>query len=224
MSTAPDRVQLFSGGLDSLCIWHLSDRPQPLYVRFGHPYEDAEIHTLHTLTAALADDGFNPRIVDGPRIGTPETMRDGWIIPHRNLTALLTAAHTYPTAYTLYIGSVADDTAPDASPRFARAATRALSYSDGRRITVHAPARRITKAELVRRFLKAHPTRSHLLHLTRSCYSGTSNHPCGTCRACVRRNIALHTNGLITGPPPPPGNPNRTPPVMRFPRILGGPW
>jgi 7-cyano-7-deazaguanine synthase in queuosine biosynthesis len=226
-SAAPQRVLLFSGGLDSLAMWFLLGKPQPLYVTLGQRYEEQERLTVARLTSAIP--GLHPTYREGPDIGGRE--RDGWLIPHRNLSLLLTAAHAFPSAHTIYLGSLADDTAPDTTRRFMRAATRALSLSDGTRIAVKAPAARLTKTQLVRRFVREH-TDDALTYarLTRSCYAATDE-PCQECRACYRRHQALYYNGILSMPM---ARPASLPPDLprnvwahdlpRFPRMIGGPW
>jgi 7-cyano-7-deazaguanine synthase in queuosine biosynthesis len=190
-----DRIQLFSGGLDSLCLWYLTGKPLPVYVRLGHAYQAAELDTLHHLAHVIPD--LAPHVIDGPRIGGTE-QRDGYI-PHRNLTLLLVAATAFPRASTFYLGCLFGEAAPDQSAQFVRAATRALSASAGADVAVRAPAQHLTKTGLVRRFLNHHPDKRELLALTRSCYE-PGDAACNRCPACFRRAVALHRNNI--GPPP----------------------
>jgi 7-cyano-7-deazaguanine synthase in queuosine biosynthesis len=189
------RVQLFSGGLDSLCLWYLTGRPEAVYVRVGAPYEKQEEQTVRRLTYAIP--GFQPRFVNGPDL-SGLVAPDGHI-PVRNLLLAATAvAHT--GAGEVILGAVLGEASPDKSRRFLKAASTALSRSEGRLVTLAAPAHRWTKTGLLRRFLAAHPDRAHLVAQTRSCYAAEEV-PCGDCQACFRRNVALWHAGLNNTPP-----------------------
>lgn len=197
-------VQLFSGGLDSLALWHLCGRPQPVYVRVGAPYEEHELDTLELLARNVP--GFTPRVVDGPRIAA-SPHPDGHI-DHRNLVLLATAA-SYTGASRLLLGALLGEASPDKSRAFLRATSRALTASERRPVRVVAPARRWTKTGLLRRFLAAHPDAAWQLAYTRSCYAPGG--PCGTCQACFRRAVALYRAGLAPERP-------------RLPARAGSPW
>lgn len=181
---------LFSAGLDSLCLWHLTGQPVPVYVRTGHRYEAAELAALAALEDATL--GLRVRVVDGPQIGPLEHPVTGHV-PHRNL-ALLTTAAAATGADRLLLGALLGEASPDKSRRFLRAASRALTASEGRKITVEAPAHRWTKTGLVRRFAAAYPDAVPTLAVTRSCYEPAGE--CGTCPACFRRQVALWRAGL----------------------------
>lgn len=193
------RVQLFSGGLDSLAIWHLMGRPTPCYVRVGAPYEAAELDTLALLQVMVP--GFDPHVVQGPPVAA-DPAADGHVL-HRNLVLLATAASA-TGADTLYLGALRGEASADKSARFLRAAGRALSASENRRVRVLAPAHRWTKAQLLRQLARQYPEAVPLLALTRSCYQPRGE--CGTCQACFRRHVALYRAGLREERPQlPPG-------------------
>lgn len=186
-------VQLFSGGLDSLCVWLLRDPPPAaVYVTTGADYETAELRTLDRLTDVV--DGLYVQVVPGPSIGSL-AARDGHV-PHRNLN-LLAAAAAHTGADRLTLGAVCGEGSPDKTGRFLRAASRVLTASEGRPVTVQAPARRMTKTQLVEACCAARGRRevADLLPFTRSCYTATRL-PCGRCQACFRRDVALYRTGL----------------------------
>lgn len=193
------RVLLFSGGLDSVAIWHLTGRPHPVYIRLGHPYEDAELHTLRVLSELVPR--LDVDVVDGPNIGWRE-FPDGHI-PHRNLVLATTAAAHFSPAE-IMVGALLGEASPDKSRRFLRATSAALTASENRPVRVWAPAARWTKAGLLRRFLAAEPRAAHIVAHTRSCYAPEGE--CGRCQACFRRSVALYHCGLTdVRPTPPPG-------------------
>lgn len=189
---------LFSGGMDSLCAWWLLHRPQAVYVRLGHPYQDDELSTLSRLSNRLPS--FRFQVVSGPHVG-PLSLADGHI-PHRNLLMAATAAAFFPDATHIYLGALWGEASPDKSRRFFRTTSTALSVSEHRRTSVLAPFRGVTKTGLVRLYLKTGGD-PDLLAVTRSCYEpGSGRYGCGRCQACLRRWVALRRNGLDCGPRP----------------------
>lgn len=190
------RVLLFSGGLDSLCLWYLTGRPACVYVRIGHAYESAELFAVGRLMRQVPD--LEVRVVDGPKVG-PLEEPDGHI-PHRNIALITAAAAFCPDADEVLLGALLGEASPDKSTRFLRRTSRALAASEARPFRVVAPGRRWTKTGLVRRFIAANPDRVDELAATRSCYSVIANGPCGSCPACFRRSVALWHAGLTDRP------------------------
>lgn len=180
---------LYSGGLDSLCLWYLTGRPVPVYVAVGAPYEDLEQQTILRMVEQVPD--FHPQFFDGPDL-SGFVAADGHI-PVRNLLLAATAV-ACTGADTVILGALLGEASPDKGRRFLKTASTALSASEGRRIRVVAPAHRWTKTGLLRRFLASRPDAVELVGLTRSCY-GADEEPCGVCQACFRRDVALwHTH------------------------------
>jgi 7-cyano-7-deazaguanine synthase in queuosine biosynthesis len=197
-------VQLFSGGLDSLCLWYLTGQPMPVYVTVGARYERHEIDTIWKLCSLIPK--LSVTVIPGPNLGFVEAA-DGHI-PHRNLLLAATASARFPSADTVLLGALRGEASPDKSPAFTRAASRVLTASENKPVRVVAPARRLTKTGLVRRFAHRFPEAVPLLQETRSCYSADSK-PCGECQACFRRNVALFHAGLAAMRPCPPATPLR---------------
>lgn len=208
-------IQLFSGGLDSLCLWYLSGQPTPVYVLLGHKYEERETETLMRLAEHIPK--FRAQLIAGPRIGQLEE-HDGHI-PHRNLLLAATAAAHFPDTDRIVLGALLGEASPDKSARFNRAVSRALSVSEHRRVRVVAPARHMTKTGLLRAFIRRFPERVPLLRLTRSCYAAGAD-ACGQCPACFRRDVALFHTGLSTTPPRPPAGAGRAE-ALRAARTAG---
>jgi len=184
-------VQLFTAGLDSLCVWYLMGGPTPVFVRLQAPYEMAAMESIELLRQRIPS--FHPVIVPGPPIGE-NVDEDAGYVPHRNL-ALLVAAAAWLRPQVIFTGSVLGDPGPDRSRRFDRATTRALSVGEGAPIRVIAPARRWTKSGLLRRTLAMYPEVADLLPLTRSCYLPVGP-PCTECPGCFRRAVAEYHSGL----------------------------
>lgn len=194
------RVQLFSGGLDSLAIWFLHDRPQPLYVSLGHRYQLREVEVIANLSIELTNAGipFSPAYANRLTLGDIE-RGDGYI-PLRNLLLAQVAHLEFPQAETIILGALRGEASRDKSGRFLRDTSRTLSYLSNGCVRVVAPARGVTKAGLVRQFVKRYPEQVHFLRMTRSCYSATELADdcagCGQCQACVRRWVAMSSNGI----------------------------
>ena len=87
MTPSRRRIQLFSGGLDSYILWHLLDKPEAVYVRYRHKYQNRELDTITALQAL--DPDLRVTQSDGPQIG--ELERADGHIPHRNLLLVATA-------------------------------------------------------------------------------------------------------------------------------------
>lgn len=191
-------VLLFSGGLDSLCAWHLLGRPVAVYVTLGHPYQADELHAMGRL--AEQRPALRLHAVPGPDLGALQ-QPDGHL-PHRNLILAAVAAAHCPTADRVALGALLGEASPDKSRRFLRAASRVLSVSEVRRVRVTAPFRHLTKTGLLRAYLRAGGD-PQLVALTRSCYeAGDTPYGCGRCQACFRRWVALYRCGLDAGPRP----------------------
>lgn len=186
---------LFSGGADSVAAWFLLGRPNAVYVRIGHAYQDRELRTIdHQMRS---DPRLNVKVLQGPDLGDLE-QADGHI-PHRNaLLAATVAAHGYER---ILLGALAGEASPDKQPRFMRALSQMLSTSESHRVVVEAPLRRYTKTGAIRRLLREHPEAWPMLNASRSCY-GNSDEPCLACQACFRRWVAFRLNHLPAGPRP----------------------
>lgn len=189
------RVLLFSGGLDSFILWHLLDKPATLYCLLGHKYQKREYDTIQRLAAFCPE--LEPRFTTRARCGDLEFRGTGHI-PFRNLA--LTMAAAWEGYSTIILGALAGETSRDKSRKFARDASRLLSYLEEPPLTIVLPARGMTKRELVRLFLQRFPEKRDLLRMTSSCYNVADDDQryagCGACIACFRRWVALSLNGI----------------------------
>jgi cytidine deaminase len=59
------------------------------------------------------------------------------------------------------------------------------------------PFKEMTKTDLVRKYLDSGASVNDLLFKSCSCYEGT-NKPCGICRSCLRKYVALELNKVKT--------------------------
>ena len=193
----PTRLLLHSGGLDSHIAWLIDRGRTPVWVDHGQENSTRERETLYRL-AEYHDRDKVPFVatgIVGPDLG-PMIQPDGHIA-HRNLCLLLTVAMRFPDAVEIAYGALRGEASADKSPAFVRAASRVLSESEGRSITVEAPLLHFTKGQALR-VAQAYPG-AGALALTWSCYHNDG--PCGQCQACYRRHLAEWTAGLRKDPP-----------------------
>ena len=189
MAQSRRRIQLFSGGLDSYILWYLLDKPEAVYVRYGHKYQHRELDTITALQALEPD--LRVTLLDGPQIGELE-QADGHI-PHRNLLLVTTAVASLNPGI-VYLGALRGEASLDKSHRFLRRTSRLLSFSE-QPVKVRSPSKRYTKTQLVARFIERFPGKVERLAVTRSCYADTAL-PCGRCVACYKRWVAMTNNGI----------------------------
>ncbi|HJW69739.1 MAG TPA: 7-cyano-7-deazaguanine synthase [Candidatus Binatia bacterium] len=203
---------LCSGGLDSAVLLvdlaRRTGRVVPLFVRAGHPWEDAERAALGRFLEAVAE----PRIAPVRELLMPmqDLYRDhwsvtgegapGWDAPDeavelrgRNLVllskALVAAAiEGWPT---VAMGSLAGNPFPDATPRFFAAIAATASEALGASLEVVAPYRDLSKVDVIRRAADLP------LELTLSCLRPTSDgRHCGDCNKCRERAEAFAVAGV----------------------------
>ena len=194
---------LCSGGLDSAVLLvdlaRRTGQAVPVFVRAGHPWEDAERAALDRFLAAVAERRLSPvRELAMPMAdvypahwsmtgeGSP-----GWDAPDeavelrgRNLVllskALVAAAiEGWPT---VAIGSLAGNPFPDATPHFFAAIAATASEALRTPLEVVAPYRELSKVDVIRRGADLP------LELTLSCLRPTPDgRHCGDCNKCRER-------------------------------------
>jgi 7-cyano-7-deazaguanine synthase len=207
-----DRVAvLASGGLDSaILIAELARSAEvyPLYVAAGLVWERDERDALRSFLEALACSDVRPVVeltaqerpligaghwsVSGrgiPEAGEPD---EASFIPGRNVLLLAMSAIWCSThgVHRLAIGSLGGNPFPDATPEFLDAFGRALSLGLAHEITIEAPFRGRTKADLI----AAHADLP--LELTLTCADPRDGGHCGVCSKCVERHSAFVAAGV----------------------------
>lgn len=194
---------LCSGGLDS-CVLLIdlarrTGRAVPLFVRAGHPWEDAERAALGRFLDAVGEPAVAPprdlALPMGDVYGAHWSMSGqgapGWAAPDeavelrgRNLVllskALVAAAiEGWPT---VALGTLAGNPFPDATPHFFAAIAAVGSEALRSSLAVVAPYRALSKSEVIRRGAELP------LELTLSCLRPTSDgRHCGDCNKCRER-------------------------------------
>lgn len=185
-------IVLLSMGYDSLCAWHLLDRPAAVYFDVGTPYSNAEISRYERLRES------HPQLLpvqDVTWLG--ELAHDDAWVPLRNLVLTVNAA---AMGYNDVVLAAASDYATDKRLLFTLATTLAMRVAEPReKYRVRRPFRRWTKTRLVQ------ATPPELLEeLAYSCFEG-SEPTCGKCHACRRAAVAHLAAGRTPPNYPPPG-------------------
>jgi 7-cyano-7-deazaguanine synthase len=190
----------------------------PVFVRNGHPWEDAEVAALRRFVEALGLAHIRPiaerslplrDLLDvhwgapGYQPGFSEGYRANFI-PGRNL-ALLSVASLFAYvqgAAALALGLLGGNPYPDASPRFFSAFETLFTEGLGRPLQILTPFAQLPKEEVVR-IGEALP-----LELTLSCVNPVDGQHCGNgCNKCAERQKAFALAGIADptryrNPPP----------------------
>lgn len=185
------KVQLYGGGIDSVCIDHLEKPDVKVFFNLGTVENRFEAPRAKAAGAILDN-----------RLFLGDQVLPNKILPARNL--LLVALASYYGNH-IILGSTAGDTTKDKDQPFLDMAGNLLDHIlggdqdkslpfHGAGIRVYAPAINMTKSVLVATYLANGGDPDTLLR-SRSCYGDTA-HECGTCRSCVRKYVALRLNGL----------------------------
>jgi 7-cyano-7-deazaguanine synthase len=207
---------LCSGGLDSAVLLvelaAVAGRAVPLFVRAGHPWEDAERAALGRFLDAVGEARIAPvrelAIPMGDVYGDHWSVTGsvpGWDAPDaeveirgRNLVLLakafvLAALEGWPT---LALGSLAGNPFPDATPSFFADYARVASQGTGADVAVVLPYRGLHKDDVIRR------GRDLPLHLTMSCNRpDAAGRHCGDCNKCRERREAFARAGVVDRTP-----------------------
>jgi len=217
LSEAMSICVLVSGGLDSCVLVHrmMQDYSsvQPIYVRCGLVWEDAELFHLREFLASIGDSRLRPvKILDVPMadvygvhwsmsgLNVPDDRSpdEAVYLPGRNLLLLSKAAVfcCMNDISAIALGVLHGNPFPDSSLQFCRLVEQAVAEGLGCDVTVLRPFSGMTKRQVLE-------LGSQLpLELTFSCMN-PRNHlrrapslHCGTCNKCGERRLAFVDAGL----------------------------
>ena len=202
---------LASGGLDSGILLAETARKaravHPIFIRQGLRWESSELFWLRKFLKALRLPNVRPlKILDVPLL---DLYGDHWSVtgrrvpgyhsqdremylPGRNII-LVSKAAVYCALHgveAIALGPLQNNPFPDASPRFFRTFSSAISLGLDRPIRILAPFSRLTKTQLLRRGMMLP------LELTFSCIRPRKNRPCGACNKCAERIRAFAQAGF----------------------------
>jgi 7-cyano-7-deazaguanine synthase in queuosine biosynthesis len=191
---ALNKILLFSGGLDSFIlkrIFNFSDH-ECLFVHIG---------TAENTIEELHINKYFPGVhIEYTSLVVHEMPNK--IIPFRNNHLALIAANY---ANNIYFGFTAGDTTKDKDFVFKAQMECILNYFSQDVDKVHVyppfeikmPFKRYTKTQLVGMYLERHLPVEDLFLKSTSCYNAQDK-PCGLCRSCLRKYVALTLNGIST--------------------------
>ena len=189
-------VLLYSGGMDSYICAALHQPDVLLHIDTGTAYGDVEAQRLEV------PHGMEDRLT---RICLRDLAQwersDDLILPGRNAHLVLAAAHYGDT---IMLGATAGDRTNDKNEEFVTHINRLLAHlyapqwwiPEGRTPHVTLPIKSHSKRQLVRMYVdQGHDTHA-LVHETFSCYHPDHDTPCGNCKPCVRKWVALWAEGI----------------------------
>jgi len=190
-------VLLFSGGMDCLCLNQLYKPDILLHIDYGGKYEKSEKKSINKLIKIGAiDKNKLININIGKWLGNNE--REDLIIPNRNIYFVTLASHY---GETIYLASVYGDRSFDKDKKFYKLMEKLLNHvweeqhwTNKRKFNISSPIKNLTKTELIKKYLEKGGNKKWLFE-SYSCYTGTSI-PCGECKPCWRKWIALKNNNI----------------------------
>lgn len=191
---------LVSGGADSAVLLdHYRKRGDtvfPVYVRQGLRWEKAELYWLQKYLRAVRNSRLKPLTVleaanptknhwsrNGKRVPGLKSPDQAVYLPGRNILLCSQAAVWCAERKigTIAMGSLRGNPFPDATQRFFKTLSQALSLGLGRKIAIRAPFLHRRKKEILK-------STQHLpLRLTFSCLAPRGTRPCGRCNKCAER-------------------------------------
>jgi 7-cyano-7-deazaguanine synthase len=205
---------LFSGGLDSAVLIALAAKDgaavQPIHVRAGLAWEDAEARAIERVLAAPPfRDTVRPSITlsvdmrdvyppshwavkgEPPAYNTPD---EDVYLEGRNIVLISKAATLCARLGlgTIALGSLNGNPFPDATPEFLQAIGRALSLGLGRPFSVVTPLSHLHKDSVVKLGVELRVP----LGLTLSCMNPSGEAHCGRCSKCRERHDAFLAAGV----------------------------
>lgn len=185
----PDKILLFSGGIDSYVAWYYLGQPKTVYFDLNTPYTKNEIAVIRNLIPTTIIE----KVID---FSTRQEGEHAYV-PYRNLHLAL-LANRYSD--TIVIAGLKDDKVNDKNEKVFRQFSYLMSDMMERKIVVMSPFWNMTKEQVVSWFLNVYGGYKEDLLQTISCYtprvSSAIPNYCGECPACFRKFVALRANGI----------------------------
>ena len=184
-----ERVLMYSGGLDSFILKHLYDfeDEECLFINIGTDENQVEENHIKKYFPKI-------KVLQFPLVRWELSNK---IIPFRNSFLALAAAQY---AECIYFGYTIGDTTRDKDYVFKAQMEGMLNYFAGtgdkigiklnKGYEIYMPFKQTTKSELVFQFLETGYNYQDLFEKSVSCYEG-SDIPCGKCRSCLRKYVAV---------------------------------
>lgn len=181
-SMVKKRIILVSGGIDST-IMGTEFEGKKVFIKYGQKYQEEELEVCKKLFKDL-----NVLNVD-------LDLGNNIFIPNRNLT-LCSLVVTKYNPDEIFLAGLKDDNVEDKNPEAFKKMSDILSEFSGKRIDIIGPYFNETKGNLVARFIKDTQDGVSLLKQTFSCYFPNNGKECLNCPACLRKYVALKSNGI----------------------------
>lgn len=195
------RILMYSGGLDSFILKRI----------YGFHDEECMFVNIGT-NENFMEEGIIRR--EFPDMNITHLPLFQWelenkIIPFRNSFLALVGAQS---AEEIYFGFTIGDTTRDKDSVFKAQMEGMLNYfgADERKIgislkeaySIQMPFKYVSKSNIVAAYLRAGFPYEDLFSKSVSCYEG-SQFPCGECRSCIRKYVAVRMGVLKLGTAPP---------------------
>jgi len=187
-------VLLFSGGMDSMMYNYLLKPDIILYIEHNNQYQHKEKLSISLLILKGLID--KEKLIIERTFDLGKFERDDVIIPNRNLYFITLAAHY---GEVIYLGSMNGDRTLDKSIEFYKLSKKLFDYlyqeqhwCEKRTFDIGSPFKKFTKTQLLDKYLNEGGDIGAIL-TSYSCYEGTDK-PCGWCKACFRKWVALKNN------------------------------
>jgi 7-cyano-7-deazaguanine synthase len=189
---------MFSGGLDSMIMYHFAKSrgldPVCIYVDLGHPY-------AHKEKAAMARQSeWMPKveiIEMSSLFHLIEKRMSNQIIPSRNVLLAVIGGMFSPRVWLGALDGEQLGKEHDKSPRFFEDTSKLLTFTNEffqPTTVIHAPFGLMSKSETLKWALE-YGIPLEELYATSSCYDGEEG-KCGVCLTCVKRRLAFLANGI----------------------------
>lgn len=210
------KVLLYSGGMDCFCINQLEEPDVLLYIDNKSNYSEDEKAFLR----ARQEEGYFKNLVFVEDfINMSKLERTDYIIPSRNAYFIMLAAEYGDE---IILGATSGDRSTDKDYTFAGMMTGLLNHiydkshwvgDRARHINVNFKYKDCTKQELILKTVEKYQEKYNLslfrakevvaedlFRLSTSCYDFVNGKPCGVCKPCTRKWLAiLGALGVDTG-------------------------
>ncbi len=190
------KVLLYSGGMDSVCAAFLGNYDVLLRVPSGGAYDTMEEACCEHLAGVHAK-LRNVVTVAGMFNFTTIERSDG-IVPNRNAHLVLAASLHGDD---IHLAAVQGDRSCDKDEEFTEHMRHLLDHmwqgqhwTPKRTFYVGLPVKHLWKSALLKEALTAGMPHT-LMYLSYSCYAGGKK-PCGVCKPCVRKYVAMASAGV----------------------------
>ncbi len=196
-------VLLFSGGMDSIMHAELLNPDMLLRISLGETYEKMERQQALKVIYTMKWEHKFKEITNV--FNFSEMELDNLIIPNRNAYLILKASEYGDK---IYLSAIEGDTNKDKDEPFFPLMQNLLNHlweehgwTETRKFEVSAPFQKITKTELLAAFLAKQKAGGQSekeaftpILTSYSCFTGNEK-PCGVCKPCMRKAVALVNNG-----------------------------